>query len=77
MIALREHNDIVQKLMKELTEKERELKDALKERNKPTQAPQLEPTANEKQLNARINQLNKEYKDKISTLTQQLRSKST
>ena len=41
MIALREHNDIVQKLMKELTDKERELKDALKERNKPIQVPQL------------------------------------
>lgn len=28
-------------------------------------------------LTGRINQLNKEYKDKISTLTQQLRSKSS
>jgi hypothetical protein len=77
MIALKEHNDIVQKLMKELTAREGELKAALKERGKPIQTPQLEPTLNEKQLAGRISQLNKEYKDKISSLTQQLRSKST
>jgi len=40
------------------------------------QVPQLEPTANEQMLNKKINQLNKEYKERINNLTQQLRSKS-
>jgi hypothetical protein len=42
MIPIKEHNDIVQKLMKELTTKESDLKMALKEKSKvPSQAPQL------------------------------------
>jgi hypothetical protein len=77
MIPLKEHNDIVQKLIKELSTKDAELKAVTKEKAKvPNQAPQLEPSPNEKMLTGRINQLNKEYKDKISTLTQQLRGKS-
>lgn len=66
----------MQKLIKELDSKEAELKLATKEKAKPSQAPQFEPSQNEKQLTSKINQLNKEYKDKISTLTQQLRGKS-
>jgi hypothetical protein len=42
MIPLKEHNDIVQKLMKELNNKEAEIKAMAKEKNKvPNQAPQL------------------------------------
>jgi hypothetical protein len=77
MIALKEHNDVVQKLIKELDSKDAEIKALTKEKNKaPSQVPQLEPTPNEKMLTVRINQLNKEYKDKIGSLTQQLRGKS-
>jgi hypothetical protein len=48
-----------------------------KEKTKtPPQIPQLEPTVSEQNLNKKINQLNKEYKERISNLTQQLRSKS-
>ena len=47
-----------------------------KVQGKPSQVPQLQPTNNEQMLNKRINQLNKEHKDRINTITQQLRNKS-
>jgi len=40
------------------------------------QQSQIQPTNNEQTLTKRINQLNKEHKDRVNTLTQQLRSKS-
>jgi hypothetical protein len=40
------------------------------------QVPQLEPTPNELMLNKKITQLNKEFKERLGSLTQQLRSKS-
>ena len=72
-----EHNEIVQKLMKEITNKEAEIKNINREKNKNIQQiPQLVPTQGEKHLNVKINQLNKEHKDKINMLTQQIRNKS-
>lgn len=77
MIPIREHNDIVEKLMKEISAKDRELNAVIKEKTKtPSQAPQLQPTKNEEVLTKKINQLSKEYKDRIGALTQQIRNKS-
>jgi ribosomal protein S30 len=76
MIPLREHNDIVEKLMKELENKDQEMKNMTKEKKTPSQGPQLQPTSNEQALNRKINQLNKEYKERVNGLTQQLRNKS-
>ncbi len=44
MIPIKEHNDIVQQLMKELTVKENELKLALKDKSKTPVQSHLEPT---------------------------------
>lgn len=77
MIPIREHNDIVEKLMKEISAKDRELNAVIKEKTKaPSHAPQLQPTKNEEVLTKKINQLSKEYKDRIGALTQQIRNKS-
>ena len=77
MIPIREHNDIVQKLMKEITSQEQEIKGLAKERGKaPSQAPQLQPTNNETVLSKRMGQLTKEHKERVNALTQQLRNKS-
>ena len=45
MIPIKEHNEIVQKLMKEITNKEAEIKNINREKNKNIQQiPQLVPT---------------------------------
>lgn len=77
MIPLREHNDIVEKLMKELNSKDQEIKNLQKEKTKnPSQTPQLQPTKGEELLNKKITQLNKEHKERVNNLTQQIRAKS-
>ena len=77
MISLKEHNNVVEKLMKELQNKQKEVQNLTKKVNKgPQQIPQLQPSITEQNLNKKITQLNKEYKEKISTLNQQLRNKS-
>ena len=77
MIPLKEHNQIVEELMRQIDKRELEIKMMAKEKNKTTsQAPQIQPTHNQVNLQKKINQLNKEHKDRINTVTQQLRNKS-
>ncbi len=77
MIPIKEHNDIISTLMKEIAAKESEIKAITKEKQKGApQVPQLEPTNTEQMLHKKINQLTKEHKERVNNLNQQLRSKS-
>lgn len=77
-MSLKQHNDMVEKLLKQLDSKDSEIESLRKQLQKASSSqPMVKTTEAEKEANRKITQLHKQYKDKITQLTARIRSKST
>ena len=80
-MSLKQHNDIVEKLLKKIDVKDSEIEGLKKELNKVSKnvsgiGMRPEVSENEKKLTKKINELQKDYKARIETLSQQLSAKN-